>query len=200
MFYVVLAIDFYCQVCGVDIECVTLYFNSIGILLKIFHDYDGFINKSSNSKIHAAPLIPDNLFPFARFLMRYRLFFMLYNDTDYEIPVSTLTPPVSMPTEGPVFKQCGWSSWLNSNSPSASLSSGDFESIYDLKSKYGLCKEIRQIECRIAGSHTPVALAGQESVACDIRNGLRCYNRDQISGRCYDYEVRVLCWVDNCKC
>lgn len=118
---------------------------------------------------------------------------------NYFMTDSTVNPPAVTPTVAPSFKQCGWSSWLNTNSPSVSLTSGDFESIYDLKAKYGLCKEIRKIECRVAGSKTPLSLAGQESVACDARNGLRCYNRDQPSGLCYDYEVRVLCWADTCK-
>lgn len=121
------------------------------------------------------------------------------NCLNYFMTDSTVNPPAVTPTVAPSFKQCGWSSWLNTNSPSVSLTSGDFESIYDLKAKYGLCKEIRKIECRVAGSKTPLSLAGQESVACDARNGLRCYNRDQPSHLCYDYEVRVLCWADTCK-
>ena len=99
----------------------------------------------------------------------------------------------------PTFQQCGWSSWLNSHRPDSTLNSGDFEFIADLKAKYGLCKEVRQIECRVAGSQTSVQQSGQEMVTCDARNGLRCYNRDQKSQRCHDYEVRVFCWNDKCN-
>lgn len=54
------------------------------------------------------------------------------------------------------------------------------------------------VQCRVSGSNVSVASSGQSHVACDAQNGLRCYNREQSSGSCLDYEIRVLCWSPQC--
>ncbi|XP_021374153.1 mucin-5AC-like [Mizuhopecten yessoensis] len=107
---------------------------------------------------------------------------------------SAVTPARVSTTSLPSFVRCGWSSWLNSYTPESRLNSGDFETINGLKYKYGLCKDIIDIKCRVRGSETPLAIAGQKGVTCDVTNGLRCYNRDQQNGQCEDYEVQVMCW------
>ena len=53
-------------------------------------------------------------------------------------------------------------------------------------------------QCRVSGSHVSVGSSGQSHVTCDAQNGLRCYNREQSTGSCEDYEVRVLCWSPGC--
>ncbi|XP_033761396.1 mucin-5AC-like [Pecten maximus] len=109
--------------------------------------------------------------------------------------VTSAVTPAKVPTTAtPFFVRCGWSSWLNSYTPESRLNSGDFETISGLKLKYGLCKDIIDVQCRVHGSEAPLALAGQTGVTCDVTNGLRCYNRDQQNGQCEDYEVRVMCW------
>ncbi|WAR09835.1 CRAM-like protein [Mya arenaria] len=95
---------------------------------------------------------------------------------------------------------CGWSPWLNGDRPNfGSADSGDLETIASLKTKFGLCKNIVDISCRVAGTDTLADAAGQTEVLCDSVNGLRCYNRDQLGGMCYDYEVSVLCWAPECS-
>lgn len=106
------------------------------------------------------------------------------------------TPPVTMVTPTRTYIRCVWSNWLNTDTPD--VGRGDFETITALKSTFGLCPNIVNIECRVTGSHTSVAVAGQNKVTCDAQNGLRCHNDEQVSNKCYDYEVRVLCWDDMC--
>ncbi|WAR14240.1 HMCT-like protein [Mya arenaria] len=88
---------------------------------------------------------------------------------------------------------CGWSPWLNVDRPNfESADSGDLETVASLKTKFGLCKNIVDISCRVAGTDTMADAAGQTEVLCDSVIGLRCYNRDQQGGMCYDYEVNFL--------
>lgn len=118
-----------------------------------------------------------------------------------ETKVETTQPPTSGPTfkpENGTHVRCGWSTWLNGNTPSSDLNGGEFETIQGLKSRYGLCKDIKEIRCRLAGG-IPPAPGSQELITCDVANGLRCYNRDQNNQMCNDYEVSVYCWDDQCK-
>ncbi|XP_048245023.1 mucin-5AC-like isoform X2 [Haliotis rufescens] len=107
-------------------------------------------------------------------------------------PQVTLTPPNKM-----LAIRCDWSPWINIDTPDSGH--GDMETIDSIKTKHGVCKNMKQIECRIAGTNTMSSAAGQSRVTCDVDNGLRCYNNEQLSSKCYDYEVRVLCWEDTCK-
>ncbi|KAK3611486.1 hypothetical protein CHS0354_039099 [Potamilus streckersoni] len=106
-------------------------------------------------------------------------------------PVELLNPTIHI--------QCAWSPWLNSDKPKTDLTdAGDLETIQSLKTKYGLCKSISDIKCRVANSNTPSSASGQSGVTCDIVNGLRCYNKEQVGQICYDYEVSLLCWSPEC--
>ena len=91
-------------------------------------------------------------------------------------PTSTLKPPflTTLPT---LHLRCAWSPWLNSDRPNLGASdTGDMETVAGLRSKFGLCKNIVDIQCRVAGSHTPSSATGQVGVLCDVANGLRCFN------------------------
>ncbi|KAK7483904.1 hypothetical protein BaRGS_00024788, partial [Batillaria attramentaria] len=105
-----------------------------------------------------------------------------------ETPTSTPVPKV--------YPQCAWSPWLNADQPHAGPDDkGDVETIDLLKTTYGLCRDIVDVQCRVAGTATPA----DDHVTCDAQNGLRCYNKEQPSGACYDYEIRVLCWAAQCE-
>ncbi|XP_052248669.1 mucin-5AC-like isoform X9 [Dreissena polymorpha] len=111
----------------------------------------------------------------------------------------TPTTTENVPIEPTFTVRCGWSPWLNGDRPNFGTGdNGDLESIASLKSKFGICKNIVDISCRVAGTNMTSSAAGQKDVTCDVLNGLRCYNRDQIGGACYDYEVSVLCWGPEC--
>ncbi|KAJ8313908.1 hypothetical protein KUTeg_008469 [Tegillarca granosa] len=137
-----------------------------------------------------------------------------YKCSDYKIryfcecqETSGPTPrPTPQPTPGPTFSvqknytgpRCGWSSWLNSHTPTAGKDGGEFETIAGLKSKYGLCSSIQKIKCRRVGG-VPPPLGETRPVVCDEINGFACYNKDQPSQSCYDYEVMVKCWDEMCE-
>ncbi|KAK3611484.1 hypothetical protein CHS0354_039096 [Potamilus streckersoni] len=112
---------------------------------------------------------------------------------------TTAQPKPVEPLNPTIHIQCAWSPWLNSDKPKTDLTdAGDLETIQSLKTKYGLCKSISDIKCRVANSNTPSSASGQSGVTCDIVNGLRCYNKEQVGQICYDYEVSLLCWSPEC--
>ncbi|CAG5117515.1 unnamed protein product [Candidula unifasciata] len=92
---------------------------------------------------------------------------------------------------------CAWSPWLNADRPESGM--GDIERIIDIKTMFGVCSNIINIECRVAGTETLFSQSGENHLACDFLNGFRCYNSEQSDGHCLDYEVRVLCWGDQCS-
>ena len=93
-------------------------------------------------------------------------------------PETTLEPPYVGQLHPTLHLRCTWSPWLNSDKPTlGATDTGDMETIAGLKTTFGLCKNIRDIQCRVAGSHTAASAAGQVGVMCDSVNGLRCFNK-----------------------
>lgn len=90
-----------------------------------------------------------------------------------------------------------WTPWVNKNKPDAS---GEFESLWDMKSIVKFCDvhAVKAIECRTAGTHIDFnEVVGQKDVVCDLNNkGLLCQADQQSSGKCEDYEIRAYC--DEC--
>ncbi|KAK3108253.1 hypothetical protein FSP39_004202 [Pinctada imbricata] len=91
---------------------------------------------------------------------------------------------------------CGWSSWINMDSPYVMKPGkpygGDIESIAALRESVCRYEMMTKIECRTAETKTPYKQAG-EVVSCDRIRGLRCRNSQQTDKKCLDYEVRVYC-------
>lgn len=102
-----------------------------------------------------------------------------------------------VPTTTKIQVNCAWSPWLNADKPDSGA--GDIESISEIKKTFGVCSTVVGIQCRVAGTYTLFSETGQDRLTCDYLNGFRCYNSEQIDGHCLDYEVRVLCWGDQCK-
>ncbi|WAQ93441.1 EDIL3-like protein [Mya arenaria] len=150
------------------------------------------LNGFSCNNQHNAPV------PCSDYKIRY---FCLCEETSSTTSVKpTSTIPFNGTLPPTLHLTCGWSPWLNGDRPNfGSADAGDLETIGSLKTKFGLCKNIVDIACRVAGTDTLADAAGQTEVLCDSVNGLRCYNRDQQGGMCYDYEVSVLCWAAECS-
>ena len=55
------------------------------------------------------------------------------------------------------------------------------------------CRRPLLIEAREVGTYIPASKTGDVLKRFNVYHGLICDNRDQISGRCHDYEVRYLC-------
>ncbi|XP_055670146.1 mucin-5AC [Falco peregrinus] len=127
----------------------------------------------------------------------------------YGCPVSTspttttfhfsTTPPAATSTVTPttsicVHEVCEWSEWYDGSQQTPGYDGGDFETFQDLRAKgYEVCKAPRDVQCR-AEKYPNITLKdlGQE-VECSTTAGLICYNKDQISTMCYNYEIRILC-------
>lgn len=58
-------------------------------------------------------------------------------------------------------------------------------------------KDLIDIECRMARTLHKYSESLQNNLICDIDHGFRCLNDDQV-GKCYDYEVRLLCMYPWC--
>ncbi|XP_076328320.1 mucin-5B-like isoform X2 [Tachypleus tridentatus] len=90
-------------------------------------------------------------------------------------------------------KKTGWTPWMNSPYQVG----GDYELLEDLQlfqvySEYCGTDNITKIECRVVGSKKSIKAARQYAT-CDLPKGLVCNDREQTSGMCQDYEIRVYC-------
>ncbi|XP_017662050.1 PREDICTED: mucin-5AC-like [Lepidothrix coronata] len=130
----------------------------------------------------------------------------------YECPISTspttattfhfsTTPPASTSTVSPttsvcVHEVCEWSEWYDGSLQTPGYDGGDFETFNDLRAKgYEVCEAPRDVQCRAEKfPDIPLKDLGQK-VECSTTAGLICYNKDQISTMCNNYEIRVLCCV-----
>ncbi|XP_072826841.1 mucin-5AC [Vicugna pacos] len=110
--------------------------------------------------------------------------------TSPRTPPSVTTP---LPTLG-CEQQCQWSQWLDVSRPGRGTDSGDFDTLENLRAHgYQVCRAPRQVECRAEGAAgVPLQVLGQH-VECSPQVGLTCYNRDQASGLCENYQIRILC-------
>ncbi|XP_071414871.1 mucin-5AC isoform X2 [Pithys albifrons albifrons] len=106
------------------------------------------------------------------------------------------TVPVSPTTSVCVHEVCKWSEWYDGSLQTPGYDGGDFETFDDLRAKgYEVCKAPRDVQCRAEKfPDIPLKDLGQE-VQCSTTAGLICYNKDQISTMCNNYEIRVLCCI-----
>ncbi|XP_075609145.1 LOW QUALITY PROTEIN: mucin-5AC [Balearica regulorum gibbericeps] len=130
----------------------------------------------------------------------------------YECPMSTspttattfhfsTMPPATTSTVSPttsvcVHEVCEWSEWYDGSLQTPGYDGGDFETFDDLRAKgYEVCKAPRAVQCRAEKfPNVPLEDLGQK-VECSTTAGLICYNKDQISTMCNNYEIRILCCV-----
>ncbi len=99
----------------------------------------------------------------------------------------------------PIHAQTGvsnaWTAWLDRDEPSGQ---GDAEVLpaFLTEAPNSVCTTPSAIEARIRGTtnvFTPGMVTPQALRSFDPSKGLQCYNVDQASGSCADYEVRFLC-------
>uniref|UniRef100_A0A8C5NQG3 VWFD domain-containing protein n=1 Tax=Junco hyemalis TaxID=40217 RepID=A0A8C5NQG3_JUNHY len=89
-----------------------------------------------------------------------------------------------------------WSEWYDGSLQTPGYDGGDFETFNDLRAKgYEVCEAPKAIECRAEKfPDIPLKDLGQK-VECSTTRGLICYNKDQISTMCNNYQIRILCCV-----
>ncbi|WP_039917049.1 hypothetical protein [Cellvibrio mixtus] len=88
-----------------------------------------------------------------------------------------------------------WTAWLDRDNPSGE---GDAEVLpsFLTETPSNVCTSPSAVEARIKGStqvFTPGMITPHKLRAFAAGKGLQCYNVDQASGGCADYEVRFLC-------
>uniref|UniRef100_A0A8C5JA40 MUC5A protein n=1 Tax=Junco hyemalis TaxID=40217 RepID=A0A8C5JA40_JUNHY len=95
-----------------------------------------------------------------------------------------------------VHEVCKWSEWYDGSLQTPGYDGGDFETFNDLRAKgYEVCEAPKAIECRAEKfPDIPLKDLGQK-VECSTTRGLICYNKDQISTMCNNYQIRILCCV-----
>uniref|UniRef100_A0A8C3TQ01 VWFD domain-containing protein n=1 Tax=Catharus ustulatus TaxID=91951 RepID=A0A8C3TQ01_CATUS len=110
-------------------------------------------------------------------------------------PSTTTSTGTSFVTLKSVFS-CLWSEWYDGSLQTPGYDGGDFETFDDLRAKgYEVCKTPKAVECRAEKfPDIPLKDLGQK-VECSTTQGLICYNKDQISTMCNNYEIRILCCV-----
>ncbi|XP_035885931.1 mucin-5AC [Phyllostomus discolor] len=91
-------------------------------------------------------------------------------------------------------EDCQWSPWLDVSRPGRGIDSGDFDTLDNLRAHgYPVCRAPRAVECRTEDAPEASLRAPGPRVECTPTVGLTCYNRDQVSGLCDNYQIRVLC-------
>ncbi|GIY74808.1 EGF-like repeat and discoidin I-like domain-containing protein 3 [Caerostris extrusa] len=109
------------------------------------------------------------------------------------------TTPTPIPIV-PVPFECGWTPWLNTDTPDVGeQDDGDLEDLSTIQYLYKTCggADLKDIECRMSRTHHSYDLSQQNNLQCNLQDGFSCHNKDQI-GKCYDYEIRLLCMYDWC--
>ncbi|XP_032005103.1 mucin-5AC-like, partial [Hylobates moloch] len=110
-------------------------------------------------------------------------------------PSPRTRPPTASASLPPVCgEKCLWSPWMDVSRPGRGKDSGDFDTLQNLRAHgYRVCESPRSVECRAEDAPgVPLRVLGQR-VQCSPDVGLTCRNREQASGLCYNYQIRVLC-------
>uniref|UniRef100_A0A7N6BXK0 Mucin 5AC, oligomeric mucus/gel-forming n=1 Tax=Anabas testudineus TaxID=64144 RepID=A0A7N6BXK0_ANATE len=118
--------------------------------------------------------------------------------TTTESPTTTTTTTES-PTTTPSCFVCDWTDWNNKHYPTFNPDGGDFEPIKNITGlDVSACKKPLEIQCRAKAYKDKLLNDLGQIVTCSPTHGLICYNREQSSRVCLDYEIRVKCCIDIC--
>ncbi|XP_062054496.1 mucin-5AC [Lepus europaeus] len=106
----------------------------------------------------------------------------------------TVPSTASSPAPTDCGEQCQWSPWLDISRPGRGKDSGDYDTLDNLRAHgYRVCQQPREVECRAEDApEVALSLLGQR-VQCTPAVGLTCHNREQASGQCHNYQIRILC-------
>uniref|UniRef100_G3VJ50 Mucin 5AC, oligomeric mucus/gel-forming n=1 Tax=Sarcophilus harrisii TaxID=9305 RepID=G3VJ50_SARHA len=93
-----------------------------------------------------------------------------------------------------VKEVCTWSPWLDVSHPGTGANSGDFDTLENIRAEgYRVCSSPRGVECRAAEFPAVPWQELNQTVECSTTQGLICHNKDQASGKCENYQIRILC-------
>ncbi|XP_027716004.1 mucin-5AC-like [Vombatus ursinus] len=89
---------------------------------------------------------------------------------------------------------CTWSPWLDVSHPGTGANSGDFDTLENIRAEgYRVCRSPKEVECRSAEFPAVPWQELNQTVKCSRAQGLICHNKDQVSGKCDNYQIRILC-------
>nr|XP_020826519.1 mucin-5AC [Phascolarctos cinereus] len=89
---------------------------------------------------------------------------------------------------------CTWSPWLDVSHPGSGANSGDFDTLENIRAEgYRVCRSPKEVECRSAEFPAVPWQDLNQTVECSRAQGLICHNTDQVSGKCDNYHIRILC-------
>ncbi|KAK7801681.1 hypothetical protein U0070_013175 [Myodes glareolus] len=119
---------------------------------------------------------------------------MLSVETSATASILTTSTTASTLTMPGCEEECSWSPWMDASRPGRGIDGGDFDTLENLRAHgYQICQVPREVDCRAeATPEVPLHALGQH-VECSTTVGLICHNRDQESGLCDNYQIRVLC-------
>ncbi|XP_028642724.1 mucin-5AC [Grammomys surdaster] len=114
--------------------------------------------------------------------------------TPVTAPILTTSTSAFTVTTSGCQEECLWSPWMDVSRPGRGIDSGDFDTLENLRAHgYQICQVPRAVECRAEGSPEVPLHALQQHVECSTTVGLICYNSDQVSGLCDNYQIKVQC-------
>ncbi|XP_052028799.1 mucin-5AC [Apodemus sylvaticus] len=109
-------------------------------------------------------------------------------------PSLTTSTSASTVTTSGCQEECLWSPWMDVSHPGRGIDSGDFDTLENLRAHgYQICQVPKAVECRAEDSPDAPLHELQQSLECSTTVGLTCYNRDQESGLCDNYQIKVQC-------
>ncbi|XP_031240817.1 mucin-5AC [Mastomys coucha] len=119
---------------------------------------------------------------------------ILFVKTSATAPISTTSTSAStVPTSG-CREKCFWSPWMDVSHPGRGIDSGDFDTLENLRAHgYQICPVPKAVECRAEASPEVPLQELQQHLQCSTTVGLICYNSDQLSGLCDNYQIKVQC-------
>ncbi|XP_068963372.1 mucin-5AC-like, partial [Petaurus breviceps papuanus] len=89
---------------------------------------------------------------------------------------------------------CTWSPWLDISHPGTGADSGDFETLENIRANgYRVCISPKEVECRAAEFPDVSWQELNQTVECSRTQGLICHNKEQPSGKCHNYQIKILC-------
>ncbi|XP_026580481.1 mucin-5AC-like, partial [Pseudonaja textilis] len=109
--------------------------------------------------------------------------------TQTQIPTTIFTTGITCTEE-----QCEWSQWYDISYPGNGPDDGDFETFKNITDKgHNICKTPKNVECQALQYPNTSLEELNQKLTCNTKEGLICYNKDQIPQICYNYKIRIQC-------
>uniref|UniRef100_H0ZGY9 VWFD domain-containing protein n=1 Tax=Taeniopygia guttata TaxID=59729 RepID=H0ZGY9_TAEGU len=169
--------------------CIVAICGTNGTLQRLMHECLISTSPTTATTFHFSSTPPTTTSTGRSFVAPKIVFSCLVRKTYFTVLMSPTTSVC-------VHEVCEWSEWYDGSLQTPGYDGGDFETFADLRAKgYEVCKAPKAVECRAEKfPDIPLKDLGQK-VECSTTQGLICYNKDQISTMCNNYEIRILCCV-----